>query len=245
MKLLIASAILPALLLLWYVYRKDKIEKEPKKLVGELFFAGGLTIISAMIIELIGLELLEMAFDADSLAYKLVSNIVIIAGAEEGGKYYMLKKKTWESPEYNYLYDAVVYSVAVSLGFAAFENVLYVVGGGFGVAILRGITSVPGHAVDSVFMGYYYGLAKKANVNGDVSKEESYRTKAIIVPVLLHGLYDFFLSMEKGVFIAVFFGFYIISLILAVKLVNRLSRNDAMLKAGYNNGYYYTDEIIR
>jgi RsiW-degrading membrane proteinase PrsW (M82 family) len=244
MKLLVASALLPAFLLLWYVYRKDKIEKEPKKMIANLFVAGGLTIISAMVIEVIGMELLEMVFDPESVAYKLVSNIIIIAGAEEGGKYYILKKKTWDSPEFNYTYDAVVYAVAVSLGFAAFENVLYVVGGGFGVAILRGFTSVPGHAVDSVFMGCYYGLAKKASVNGQVSKEEGCRTKAIVIPVLLHGFYDFFLSMESGKYLAVFFGFYIITLIAAIRRVNKLSKNDAPFRAETGSGYYYTDEIM-
>lgn len=239
MRILLAAAILPALLLLLYVYKKDRIEKEPKKLITKLFLFGGLTIISAMIIELTLGYALSMIMTEDSTSYIIIHNFLIIAGAEEGGKYLVLKSETWNSPSFDYSYDAVVYAVSVSLGFAAFENVLYVLGGGLGVALLRAVLSIPGHAVFSVYMGYYYGLAKKASVKGNVSGEESNLSKALIVSSFLHGFYDFCLTMQSSWFILVFFVFFIAIVILAFRKVNKLSYEDAPLnELPYYNDYY-------
>ena len=83
---------------------------------------------------------------------------------EEGGKYFVLKHKTWRHPAFNYTFDAVVYAVTAALGFAVAENILYVMDGGVGVALLRAAVAVPGHAFDGVFMGYYYGIAKTAQL---------------------------------------------------------------------------------
>ncbi len=237
MKTLVIAAVLPALLLMIYIYRKDKIEKEPANLIIKLVIFGGLTVISAVILELTGSWILGRFYDDEETAYKIIENFVIVAGAEEGGKYFILKRKTWNSPEFNYSYDAVVYAVAVSLGFATVENILYVVTGGFGVAIVRALLSVPGHAVFAVYMGYYYGVAKKASVNGRISAEESNRTMAYIIPVFLHGFYDFCLSMQSGKFIGIFLVFDILMVVSAARKVNKLSANDAPL----SEQPYYSD----
>ncbi len=238
MKALVAAAVLPAVLLMIYVYRKDKVEKEPANLIIKLVIFGGLTVISAIILELFGSWVLGKFYDDGELTYKLVENFIVVAGVEEGGKYFVLKRKTWNSPEFNYSYDAVVYSVAVSLGFATIENILYVLTGGFTVAVVRALLSVPGHAVFAVYMGYYYGVAKKASVNGRISAEETNRTMAYIVPVILHGFYDFCLSMDSGKFVGIFLLFDVLMVISAAKKVNKLSENDAPLaEQPYYNEY--------
>ena len=239
MRVLLAAAILPAILLLLYVYKKDRIEKEPKKLIAKLFLFGGLTIISAMIIEITSCYLLSRVMSENSVSYLIIENFLIVAGAEESGKYLILKSETWNSPHFDYSYDAVVYAVSVSLGFAAFENVLYVLSGGLGVALLRAVLSIPGHAVFSVYMGYYYGIAKKASVNDKVSVEETNLSKALIVSSFLHGFYDFCLTMESGWFLLIFLVFFILIVIFAFRKVNKLSYEDAPLREmPYYNDYY-------
>ena len=230
MRVLFAAAVLPAIILLRYVYKKDKIEKEPKGLIIKLFIFGGLSIISALILELIGDAIAVRLLDSDSTAYHIVSNFLIVAGAEEGGKYVMMKRITWNSPAFDYSYDAVVYAVAVSLGFAAFENVLYVLGGGITVAVMRALMSIPGHAVFAVYMGYYYGKAKKASVNGRVTEAESNLSMAFISSAFLHGFYDFCLTVGNVTFLLVFLVFFIAVVILAARKVNKLSREDAPLR---------------
>jgi len=80
----------------------------------------------------------------------------------------------------------------VSLGFAAFENVIYVMEGGLGVAIMRMFTAVPMHAAFAVIMGYYIGLSKYYKGNARTEKS----LKGLLYAVLLHGFYDFVLFQD-------------------------------------------------
>ena len=223
---LIAAALFPALALLLYVRKLDKIEAEPNSMLIRLCGFGALTVISAVILETIGGALLKCFFAEDSFAFISLENFLVVAGAEEAGKLFALKKGTWKSPEFNYTYDAVVYSVAASLGFAAVENVMYVLVGGFGTAVLRALTSIPGHTVFGIFMGLYYGIAKKEEMRGDNVGMRFHLGSALVVPMLLHGFYDFCLSVGSGFFLAVFFVFFIILLAISFMLVKKLAQRD-------------------
>ena len=234
MRYLLAAAVLPALALLYYIRKMDKIEAEPMSMIVRLCVYGALTIISSVFLELIGGAIIGSVFSTDSLPYLILDNFLIVAGAEEGGKHVVLKKGSWKSPEFNYTYDAVVYATAVSLGFAAVENILYVMDGGFGVALMRALTSVPGHTVFGVFMGFYYGLAKKAEMRMDSAGMKRYLRLSLIVPVLLHGFYDFCLSVGNDWFLAVFFVFFILLVIFAFRKVKRLSAEDASVVQIFN-----------
>ena len=151
-----------------------------------------------------------------------------MAGSEELGKFVVMKLRTWKSPEFNYTYDAIVYAVAASLGFAALENIMYVfTNGGFSTAILRALTAVSGHAVFGVFMGVHYGLAKRAKARGDKGTETRELFLAYLIPVLIHGFYDFCLSAEGWFWIVIFFIFYITMIIVAFIKVKHLSDTDA------------------
>ena len=251
MKVLFGLAVLPAFLLMIYIRKKDKIEKEPKGLVASLFVFGALTVISAAIIEVIIDEFSKDLFGEGTIAYTFVEAFIMAALVEESGKFIVLKLRTWKNKEFNYTFDAVVYSVAVSLGFATVENILYVMGGSLGVAIMRGILSVPGHAIDAVFMGYYYGLAKRCESLNDPSGKTKNMWKALFSAVLIHGFYDFCLMMERSEFIVIFFVFEIIIFVVTIKKVNKLSREDSPIGppmgVGFNqysnyfmqNPYYY------
>ncbi|MBR4509611.1 MAG: PrsW family intramembrane metalloprotease, partial [Ruminococcus sp.] len=138
---------------------------------------------------------------------------------------------SWWSKEFNYTYDAVVYAVSVSLGFAALENILYVFDGGFSTAILRALTSVPGHTLFAVFMGYHYGIAKKAFCSKKVGLTIVSFCISLILPILIHGFYDFCLFMQNWLFIFIFLGFDVILTVLGFLVVNKLSREDSPVNA--------------
>lgn len=220
-------AVLPSVVLIAYTYRKDTIEKEPFSLLCTLFVGGALTVISAIILgaalEAVGEELIER----DTMTWFIADNFIMTALVEEGGKYFVLKRKTWRSPEFNYIFDGIVYAVIVSLGFATIENILYLLDGDLSTAILRAVLSVPGHAVDGVFMGSFYGLAKRFECAGQRGKCRANLRHALWVPVLIHGFYDFCLSTEDELFICVFFVFEIIITVLAFRRVRKFSREDA------------------
>ncbi|MBQ3379387.1 MAG: PrsW family intramembrane metalloprotease [Clostridia bacterium] len=220
-------AILPCVVLFIIVWRSDKIEKEPPQLLLKLLIGGALTIISAMIIGLIGTAILNALVVEGSLLYLIIDNFIVTALVEEGGKYFVLKRLTWRSPAFDYTFDAVVYAVTVSLGFAVVENILYLSGATVGLAFMRGILSVPGHAMDGVFMGYFYGIAKRCEYRGDFRSMKLNLKLALIVPMLLHGFYDFCLSTGSDVFIAIFFIFEIIVTVVTIIKFRKLSKQDA------------------
>ena len=228
--MLLTLAVLPGLVLFYVVWKLDTVEKEPMGLLLKLFFCGGLTIISAMVLGLAGEGILaELIENQSSLIYLFIDNFVLTAMVEEGGKLFVLKKGTWKSKEFNYTFDGVVYAVAVSLGFAVFENILYVFESGFLTAIIRAVFSVPGHAVDAVFMGYFYGLARKAEGMGDRKERKLHMLEAFLVPVCLHGFYDFCLSTESLAFILLFLIYEIVITVAAVRKMIALSKTDAVI----------------
>lgn len=228
---MIRLAVLPAVILLIILWKHDKIEKEPIGLLVKLFVFGALTTISAIVLGRWGTNIVSSVLNTNGLVYIAIDNFILTALIEEGGKYFVLKKVTWKHPAFNYTFDAVVYAVVVSLGFATLENILYVMDGNITTAITRGLLSVPGHAVDAVFMGFYYGLAKKAFVASDESGCRINLRKALLVPTLLHGFYDFCLSTPYDIFILIFFISEIVIMIAAIKKLKKLSREDEPISA--------------
>ncbi|MCR5685610.1 MAG: PrsW family intramembrane metalloprotease [Lachnospiraceae bacterium] len=229
-------AIIPSIILLIIIIKSDKIEKEPASLLIKLFIFGGLTTITAMLIGWAGTELLSEFVDEGTLLFAFVDNFFLTALVEEGGKYFVLKKTTWKHPAFNYTFDAVVYAVCASLGFATIENILYLIDGSVGDAIGRGLLAVPGHAIDAVFMGYYYGMAKLASAGGDEVRSKACRKKALIVPMLLHGFYDFCLGTEYDIFLVVFFVFEIVITVVTIKRFRKLSKEDRIIYGQNESG---------
>ena len=220
-------AVLPSIVLIVYVYRKDTIEKEPLSLLGKLFIGGALTIVSAIVIGAFMEAVADEILEPDTLAWLIFDNFIMTALVEEGGKYFVLKKLTWRSPAFDYVFDGIVYAVVTSLGFATLENILYLMDGDLSTAVMRAVFSVPGHAIDAVFMGSFYGLAKRFDCAGDASKRRANLRHALWVPVLIHGFYDFCLSAEDALFICVFFVFEIVVTVLAFRRVGKFSKEDA------------------
>ena len=224
--ILIAAAIIPAVFLMIKVYRLDRLEKESHSLLINLVIAGVLSSLLALIEERILSTVLSAAVGADSPYYNIILYFGIVACAEESSKYIFLEKKTWTNPEFNCLYDGVVYAVFVSLGFALWENISYVMMYGFSTAIVRALTAIPGHACFGVFMGVFYGIAKRYDYKGESALSTLFRGDCIIIPILLHGSYDYIASMEAEgsglnflVFIAVLF-------VITYLLLGKFAKND-------------------
>ena len=139
---LLLAALIPPIVLLLVIYRMDKIEQEPPRMMMGLFFKGLLGMFPILILELLAAQFVDF-FPWSYLGYLFLSYFCIPGFIEEGVKYRVLKKNTWNDPNFNFRFDAVVYSVFVSLGFAAVENVMYVLTNGFSTAVLRAIFSIP------------------------------------------------------------------------------------------------------
>lgn len=138
----------------------------------------------------------------------------------------MLKRNTWKNPEFNCQYDGVVYAVFVSLGFALWENISYVLSYGFATALVRAVTAIPGHACFGVFMGVFYGIAKKLDNRGDDSFSGVYRFLAVLIPVTLHGAYDFIATRGSAAGGWYFIPFVAVLFIVSFIITSRTSKKD-------------------
>lgn len=229
MEIILAAALLPAIILMVYVYKHDKIEKEPFRLLLVLFALGALSCIPAGLLEDFFSGVLDSMNLQDTQTYHIIMCFGIVACSEEGLKLFFLKRKTWKCPDFNYTFDGLLYSVCVSLGFAGLENIMYVLDYGFGVVISRGLLSVPGHCTFAIFMGLFYSRAKFYSAYGNKIRAGANKLLSFVVPVLLHGYYDYCLMMPSDTLIYCFFVFVVIVDIISFRVVKKQSRNDTYI----------------
>ena len=234
---LIAAAVIPAIFLLVRVERADRLEKESRGLLTSLVLFGVLSTAVAALGERIGIAVLNTVFAEETRLYDFLLYFIVVAFSEEGAKYVLLKKRTWNNPEFNCQFDGVVYGVFVSLGFALWENIGYVAMLGLSAALIRAVTAIPGHACFGGFMGAWYGMAKRREAAGDPAGSKRMRVRALLIPALLHGFYDFTASSAGGVMTLVFLVFVVLMFITAWRLVKHVSANDSYIQS-YRFGFW-------
>lgn len=220
--LLVCIAIIPVLFLLKLAFDKDKIEKEPFLLLLRLFIAG---IISAAIVLSVS-KSLRMLIHIDSNFY---NSFVKIAFVEEICKWICIYIITWKNKEFNYKFDAIVYSIFASLGFALIENIGYAFSYGLTTCLLRAIISVPCHTFFAIYMGYYLGIAKVYYIHKNYKNGSIYTLYSLFVPTALHGIYDYCLIGGNDGFYVLFIMFIISLYIFSVKTLNTSSDMDMAL----------------
>ena len=227
--ILIAAAVVPAVFLLIRVYRTDRLEPEPSGLLLSLILRGVFATVIAMVLEELGSALLGSVYAENSLPYNVIMYFVIVAFSEEGAKYILLRRRTWRSDSFNCQFDGVVYAVFVSLGFALWENLGYVAMYGLSTALVRAVTAVPGHACFGVFMGVWYGLAKRLHGQGKDGASKLCRVLALLLSAFLHGCYDYIATIESVHYGWLFAAFVAVLFTVAFILVKRQSRRDRYL----------------
>ena len=218
---LLIISILPVYLICLYVYQKDD-QKEPSKLLRKLFIYGMLSCIPAAILEL----LLEPFFGSEENRNLIVWFIYAassIALVEELFKWLVIYKISYNQKEFDQVYDAIVYAVFVSLGFACFENIFYVLDSGVLIGLFRALTAIPGHAADAIIMGNYLGLAKLAAVNHNTKLSKKNLILSIILPTFAHAIYDYCLFTQNYILIIFFFCFLIFIYVYSIKKIKKVS----------------------
>ncbi len=257
-RILIIIAVLPALILLGFIYMRDRKEKPPVKLMVLLLALGAGTIIPAAIAEFIG-QLIVTQTDTDHQTMLLVLCFLVIGIVEELGKYLVTVCTTWKSREFQHSYDGVIYMVCASLGFAILENILYVASGGIGTGILRAFTAIPLHCTVGVIMGALYAKGREAAYAGDRAGMIGFMAWAYIVPVFIHGLYDYLVMAASYGYISEAWVFLILGVmyVLSIFLIFYCSAHDRRIDgrpetADYGmyrmsfrrpgRGYYYPDQ---
>ncbi len=223
----ILAAVLPAVFLLRYVYRHDTYEKESPGMLFRLLKNGILAAFIAILLEEIGTFLLGEFVSEKDPYYTILLAFLVVAAAEEGAKYFLMKRATWHSPEFNYRFDGIVYAVFVSLGFAAFENIEYVFGYGLSVAPARAVLAIPGHMSFAVFMGFFYGRAKWFYNRGDEKKAAINRRFGVLAAIFFHGFYDACALSGTGGSVFLLLGFVAIMYITVYRIIRKESQTNA------------------
>ncbi|GMU93525.1 MAG: hypothetical protein AMXMBFR4_25830 [Candidatus Hydrogenedentota bacterium] len=177
-----AAAVAPALLLVRYFHLRD-IYPEPPKVLWTTFFLGALIV--APVLGIVYPLHYCVGVPAGYAAQGLWVGFVYAAIPEEFFKLAVLRGYSLRQRAFDEPMDGVVYGVVASLGFAAFENVMYVMQGGLGLALMRALTAVPAHAFMGVIMGYYVGRAQF-----DPQRRAHLMGKGFLYAVLVHGFYD-------------------------------------------------------
>ena len=225
---LIYISIIPVVLLLFYIYKKD-VEVEPRGMLIKIFVFGCLSTVPIYFAE----KLVGHFFPADNLPTfigTLVSVFVGIGLIEELGKWIITYLTSYRNKEFNHPYDGIVYSVFASLGFAAIENLIYVVSNGIGTGIIRAILSVPSHAVDAVYMGFFLAASKKCLIDRKNNRSFIYLLLSILAPAITHTIYDgllvYYQSSLGLIYFVLFLLFVIMTYIIAIILINKASKDN-------------------
>jgi len=229
--LLAVSAIAPSALLVWYFHTRD-LYPEPPRILWTTFALGVLSVLPVLMVG-VPVHLLVNGIEAPVIRGFLEA-FFVAAIPEEFFKLAILLLYSMRRVEFDEPMDGIVYGVVASLGFATFENVLYVFEGGLGVAVSRAFSAVPFHAFAGAILGYYVGQAK-------FHPEEKWLliVKGYAAVMLLHGLYDFplltLMAVEKassgGLLALITVVVLLVGWRWAVRLVRRLRKEQLAVQA--------------
>ena len=184
--IMLVAALLPAVLLWLYIWKKDT-QKEPTSWLVKATLLGVAICIPVAILEM-GLETILFGVDGEpqSLAGTTIMAFFVAAIPEESFKLLALWLVLRKNPFYDEHFDGIVYAVCIGLGFAAIENVMYLFSEDewVTIAISRALLAVPGHYAFAILMGFYYSIYHF------VDKSPKTAACVFLVPVFAHGIYD-------------------------------------------------------
>lgn len=218
---LLIIAITPAIALGLAAYYTDRFDREPLRLLMKSFLFGMLSVFPIIIVEKI---LMSLNFFSGLLASAYFA--FIVAGfTEEFFKREVVLRVVYNHKEFNEKLDGIIYAVFAALGFATVENIMYVLvsySANPYVGLSRGIFSVPAHVLMGVTMGYYLSLAK---FSYNENLERMYLRKALIIPALLHGFFDFILMADVPILLSLFIPYILYLWVVNLKKLNQYYRD--------------------
>lgn len=215
----ILGGALPAVFWLWFWLREeDKNNKEPRGLIALSFITGALVVILAL-----GVERLTSQFMAPGTL-----RTIAWAAVEEILKYAAVATVVIGSSAIRKPIDYPMYFIAVALGFAALENVLFllhpIATNGTIVGALTGNLRFLGstllHAIASAMIGSAMGLA----FYQDWFRRNLYVFIGVISAITLHSLFNLFIMKGSGENFLQVFGFIWIVAIINILIFEKLKR---------------------
>lgn len=183
----ILSALIPVFLILFFVFKQDSFP-EPKKIVFKTFIFGAAITLALNLILIDVDNFSENFFQGETLYF--FDSFIRAAFLEEFFKMMVIIFFCTRNDEFDEPMDGLVYGVAASLGFAAYENIQYVLyhykNPSFEIAFVRAFSAVPMHALCGVIMGFFITKAIF-----EKNKNYQYLIFSLLIPVGMHGLYNY------------------------------------------------------
>ncbi len=216
--LAIVSGIIPPLCWLWFWLREDKKHPEPKGLIGLVFIMGMATV--AIVLPL------EKMIQNFSLPYNW--ELIAWAASEEVLKFLMVVILVSSTNQADEPTDWPIYLITVALGFAALENVLFLLKpfslGQAAVGLLTSQLRFLGasllHTIASGVIGIAIGLS--FFMHG--FKKIFYVILGLILSVALHSTYNFFIIATGGQKFLQIFSFLWVGAIIVMLVFEKLRR---------------------
>lgn len=187
--ILFTLALAPILICCFYIFIRDKYEKEPIFLLMQGVIFGFLIAYPILRTEIFLSNIMPQFQNEYFIAF--YDSFVVASFSEEIFKFFVVIILFYKNRNYNERFDGIVYAVFVSLGFAMAENFAYVFNpnlGGVQTALLRMILSVPLHGLFGITMGYYLSLYKFEKYC-----HKRFLFNSFFITFIIHGLYDFIL----------------------------------------------------
>ncbi len=185
-------AVAPSVLLLAYTARRCN-RPVITETVGESLFTGaviGFPIIGVLYFSgfVFGPGAISLDSRTDSIAMAYLAALLLAGIPEEAAKFAAVWLFTRSHPSRRGAGDLLLSTVAVGLGFAALENIFYVVRAADGLdrAIIRALTAVPTHFTLALIMGGFLVAAEQAAPQS----RRKLLWLAFLGPALLHGIYN-------------------------------------------------------
>lgn len=155
-------AIVPTALWLWYFYRQDRLEPEPKTKIAGVF------ILALLLTDAVGQRIVGPLFNLGQWSTvnrttSLLANILIIGFTYETIKYFAIRAMVYATDEFDERMDGVVYGTTAGLGVATLLNLHHIIDNQ-GVALAPGVinvvTTALAHACFGGLLGFFMAEAK-------------------------------------------------------------------------------------
>jgi protease PrsW len=216
--IILLVAIAPCAFWLWLIYRGDKYKPEPKSLILRTYFMGlGIGVPVAF--------LETFLYHGSTQGQVTVSTAVylsfVVAGlTEEMAKFLVVRLGVYNSPHFEEPTDGLVYAAAAALGFASFENILYLLTYGWQVILVRGLFSNLAHVLFSSLWGYPLAMVKLGFL-----KRKYLTWVGLAAAMIAHGVFDFlFFTATMYTYLVIpFFAAMIVGFILMMRHANKIS----------------------
>ena len=186
----VVLAIVPSAVWLFFFYRQDRLEPEPKTRIAAVF------LLALLLADALGLRIINDWFQVSawSLAnttISLLASILVVGFTWQAITYVAVRLVVYNTPEFDERMDGIVYGTVAGLGVATLLNLNYVLANGgvaLGPGVIEVVTTALAQASFGGLLGYFMAEAKFEH------RPVWWVPLGLIIAAVLNGLFSWLLS---------------------------------------------------